>query len=117
MRVVNPKTGEVLELQAGRWVPVDGDKTPGGKTAEPDQFEKNFKVSSGTLESIAASAGDQLTTMGRNVRDMWAGFRGDNQAQADIVDERAEADWIRKRMHDEAPIAAGIGAALPSLAT
>lgn len=116
MRAINPKTGEVLELQAGRWVPVDGDKVP-GKTAEPDAFEKNFKVSSGALESIVASAGDQLTTMGRNVRDLWAGFRGDNQAQADIIDERAQADAIRARMHDEAPIAAGVGAALPGLAT
>jgi hypothetical protein len=118
MQAVNPKTGEVLELRGGRWVPVD--KAPADPEATPakrDKFAEDFRVSTGLVDAALASAGDQLTTMGRNVRDLWAGVRGDSEAQKDIAVERVNADAIRSQLHNEAPIAAGIGAALPSLAT
>lgn len=110
MRAVNPETGEVLELRGGQWVAVDS----GGKQ-EPAKAPE--RLTTGPINAAMVSAGDQLVNMGRNVRDVWAGIRGDKQAQGDIAVERAEAEQMRGRLHQEAPWAAGIGAALPSLAT
>jgi len=113
MQAVNEKTGEVFELQGGQWVPVQ--KAPAEPAArKPDQFAR---ISSGTMESMAASAGDMLTTWGRNARGLLADVRGDTATQDRIADERMEAESIRARMHEEAPIAAGVGAMLPGLAT
>jgi hypothetical protein len=108
VQVKNPKTGEVLELESGQWVPV---------AKAPMQEGKQERLSRGPIDAAMVGAGDTLTTWGRNARDMWAGLRGDDAEQLSIADERAEADLIRNRLHEEAPLAAGIGSALPALAT
>jgi hypothetical protein len=102
-------SGEVFEWSGTDWVPV------AGKPARIEQPRE--RISSGTAESILVGAGDALSTMGRNARDLAARVTGDQGWQRDIATERAEADRIRAIMQAEAPIASAVGGMLPSLAT
>jgi len=113
VQVKNPQTGEVLELRGGQWVPV------GQVPVKPDEAAaaKPERLSTGAIDAAMVGAGDTLSTWGRNARDLWAGLRGDEDAQRQIADERAEAALIRDRLHGEAPVAAAVGSMLPGLAT
>lgn len=108
MQVKNPKTGEVLELQSGQWVPI---------AKAPMQESKQERLSTGAIDAAMVGAGDTANTVMMNARDMWAGLRGDDAEQLKIADERAEAQMIRNRLHEEAPVAAAVGSMLPTLAT
>jgi hypothetical protein len=107
VQVKNPETGEVLELRSGQWVPV----------AKVPVQEKRERLSTGAVDAALVGAGDTLNTWGMNARDLWAGLRGNEDEQMRIVDERAEAQGIRNRLHEEAPVAAAVGSMLPALAT
>jgi hypothetical protein len=107
---VRNEAGDELELVNNQWVPVS-------KAAAPAAPEESL-LSPGSKfdkfgEAMAISAGDQFTTAGRNIRDVYAMLRGDKQARSDIADERGEAEQIRGRLHRDSPVAATIGAMLP----
>src|SRR5262252_693376 len=107
----DPKTGQRYELQGGRWVPITS------RQEAPTSTEALEPLSSGPIESALVGAGDVINTGIRNVRDLWARARGDEAGQAAIAAERQEADQIRARLHQEAPVAATVGSMLPTLAT
>ena len=104
---VNSETGEQFELQGNRWVPV----------RKREEAPEAPKLTTGAINAALISAGDVLTTVGRNARDVYAMLRGDEGARAGIEQERAEADVMRDMLHQEAPKAAFVGGMLPALAT
>lgn len=105
MQIKNPETGEVMELLHGQWVPVA--KVPG------EEGEKRERLTTGPVNAAMVAAGDTVHNWGLNARDLWASLRGDEKEQLKIADERAEAQDIRARLHEEAPAAAMVGGMLP----
>ena len=112
-RIVNPQTGEVMELQNGRWVSVGNSAVTAQAAGSPAPTVG--PIADSALEAALVGAGDTFTTWGRNVRDAYAGITGDRAAQLAIEDERTEADKIRAQLFAEHPVAATIGSALPGV--
>lgn len=111
-RVQNDK-GEVLELVGNQWVPVPKGAPPAPPASRESLLQPGSRFDQ-FGEAMAVAAGDQFATMGRNVRDVYAMLRGDTAARNSIVDERAEADKIRARLHEDAPVASVVGSMLPT---
>jgi hypothetical protein len=116
MKRVDPATGTVYEFKGGQWQIVQ-EAAPAAQAGAGEAaplLEGSWLGRQG--QAALVGAGDVFSTVGRNVRDVYAGLRGDVDAQAAIAGERMEADDIRARLRAEAPAGALVGAALPSLA-
>ena len=109
---VKNAAGDELELVDGQWVPA-GHVAPKQERSAQQLLQGSGMDRFG--EAMAVSAGDQFSTMGRNVRDVYAMIRGDDKARLAIEDERIEAGRIRDNLREESPWGAGIGAMLPTL--
>lgn len=101
--------GNIIELVNGQWVPV-GSKRPA--PAEP-----RANLVDNPLQGAMIGAGQFFADAGRNVRDLVATARGDAEGQYKIAAERVDADAIRARLSEDAPISSAIGGMLPGLAT
>lgn len=114
MRAVNPETGEVLELQGGKWVSVE----PGQPQDTAGAQATNLQASSWLGkqgEAFLVGAGDVFASGIRNVKDLAAGLRGDTRRQAELEADRIEAERIRGQLREEAPVGAMLGAMAPGM--
>lgn len=118
MQAVNA-AGDVVEFDGKQWVPVEGGKGgKGGKASKaPTPSAEAPKLTTGAINAGLVGMGDFFNTVGMNARDLFAQATGNVEAQAGIVDERAEAARLREMLQAEAPIASRVGAAIPGLAT
>lgn len=111
-QVINPQTGERLELVGNQWVPVNKrEQAPSSVDAKTPEYN----LTGGPVQAALISAGDVFNTIGINARDVYAKLRGDEKGQAAIQAEREQAAIWREKLHEEAPKSAFVGAMLPTL--
>lgn len=111
----DPKTGQRYELVGGRWQPISRrEEAPASANVKPEPLLEGGRLARAG-QALLVGAGDTINTGRMNVQDLWASITGDQAMQQSIAEERADAQMVRERLREEAPIASTVGGMVPSL--